>query len=84
MFDGIGSSIRIDTRGKKVLRALPRINEETNEEWISDKSRFAVDGLSSQRLDSVYSKSNKKLQKSSWDDAFELIKKEITKRGKAW
>jgi len=82
VFDGIGSSIRIDTRGKKVLRALPRINEETNEEWISDKSRFAVDGLSSQRLDNVYSKSNKKLQKSSWDNAFELIKKEITKRGK--
>ena len=82
VFDGIGSSIRIDTRGKKVLRALPRINEETNEEWISDKSRFAVDGLSSQRLDNVYSRSNKKLQKSSWDDAFELIKKEITKRGK--
>jgi len=47
VFDGIGSSIRIDTRGKKVLRALPRINEETNEEWISDKSRFAIDGLSS-------------------------------------
>ena len=82
VFDGVGSSIRIDTRGKKVLRALPRINEETNEEWISDKSRFAVDGLSTQRLDSVYCKSNKKLQKSTWEDAFKLIKKEIIKRGK--
>ena len=81
VFDGIGSSIRIDTRGKKVLRALPRINEETNEEWISDKSRFAIDGLSSQRLDSVYLKLNKKLQKSSWDDAFIKIKNEIIKRG---
>ena len=46
VFDGVGSSIRIDTRGKKVLRVLPRINEEINEEWISDKTRFAIDGLS--------------------------------------
>ncbi len=82
VFDGMGSSIRIDTRGKKVLRALPRINEEINEEWISDKSRFAIDGLSSQRLDSVYLRSNKKLEKSSWNDAFKLIKNEIIKRGK--
>ena len=80
VFDGIGSSIRIDTRGKKVLRALPRVNEETNEEWISDKSRFAIDGLSRQRLDSVYTKKNGRLQKSSWDSAISLIKKEIIKR----
>ncbi len=81
VFDGIGSSIRIDTRGKKVLRALPRINEETNEEWISDKSRFAIDGLSRQRLDSVYSKINGKLQKSSWDKEINSIKNQINKRG---
>ena len=81
VFDGIGSSIRIDTRGKKVLRAMPRINEETNEEWISDKSRFAIDGLSSQRLDNVYSKLNGKLQKSSWNNAFNIIKDQIIKRG---
>ena len=80
VFDGIGSSIRIDTRGKKVLRALPRINEEINEEWISDKSRFAIDGLSSQRLDRVYTKKNGKLHQSSWDEAISLIEKEITKR----
>ena len=80
VFDGIGSSIRIDTRGKKVLRALPRINEETNEEWISDKSRFAIDGLSSQRLDTVYVRKNGSLQKSTWDEAISLIKKEITIR----
>ena len=82
VFDGIGSSIRIDTRGKKVLRALPRINEEINEEWISDKSRFAIDGLSSQRLDAVYTKKNGRLQKSTWDDAISLIKKEIINRDK--
>ena len=82
VFDGIGSSIRIDTRGKKVLRALPRINEEINEEWISDKSRFAIDGLSRQRLDSVYTKLNGKLQKSNWDNTFSLIHDQIIKRGK--
>ena len=82
VFDGIGSSIRIDTRGKKVLRALPRINEEINEEWISDKSRFAIDGLSRQRLDNVYTKLNGKLQKSNWDNAFSLIHDQIIKRGK--
>ncbi len=81
VFDGIGSSIRIDTRGKKVLRALPRINEETNEEWISDKSRFAIDGLSSQRLDTVYIKKDGKLQRSSWDSALSKINKEIINRG---
>ena len=81
VFDGIGSSIRIDTRGKKVLRALPRINEETNEEWISDKSRFAIDGLSSQRLDNPYAKIDGKLQKSDWDTSFSLIRNEIMQRG---
>ena len=81
VFDGIGSSIRIDTRGKKVLRALPRINEETNEEWISDKSRFAIDGLSNQRLDIPFVKINGKLQKSDWDTSFSFIRDEIIKRG---
>ena len=80
VFDGIGSSIRIDTRGKKVLRALPKINEETNDEWISDKSRFAIDGLSSQRLDMVYLRQNGKLLKSSWTEAISEINKEIIKR----
>ncbi len=82
VFDGIGSSIRIDTRGKKVLRALPRINEETNEEWISDKSRFAIDGLSRQRLDKVYTRKNGKLQQSSWNEAISLIKNELVNRDK--
>ena len=80
VFDGLGSSIRIDTRGKKVLRALPRINEEINEEWISDKSRFAIDGLSRQRLDNAYCKANGMLQKSSWDNAFINIKNQLIVR----
>ena len=51
VFDGMGASIRIDSKGKNVLRVLPRLNEEINEEWINDKTRFAIDGLSRQRLD---------------------------------
>ena len=74
VFDGIGSSIRVDTRGKQVLRVLPRINEDTNEEWISDKTRFAIDGLSRQRLDKVYIKENDKLNVSDWDSALNKIK----------
>ena len=80
VFDGLGSSIRIDTRGKKVLRAIPRINEEINEEWISDKSRFAIDGLSRQRLDNAYCKTNGMLKKSSWDNAFLHIKNQLIDR----
>ena len=82
VFDGIGSSIRVDTRGKQVLRVLPRINEDTNEEWISDKTRFAIDGLSRQRLDKVYIRENDKLNVSDWDTALNQIKNEINKRGK--
>jgi NADH-quinone oxidoreductase subunit G len=51
----------------KVLRVLPRINEDTNEEWISDKTRFAIDGLSRQRLDKVYIRENDKLNVSDWE-----------------
>ena len=82
VFDGLGSSIRVDTRGKKVFRVLPRINEEINDEWISDKTRFAIDGLSRQRLDKVYIKQDNKLIPESWDNALESIKNEINKRGK--
>ena len=82
VFYGIGSSIRVDTRGKQVLRVLPRINEDTNEEWISDKTRFAIDGLSRQRLDKVYIRENDKLNVSDWNTALNQIKNEINKRGK--
>ena len=82
VLDGVGSSIRVDTRGKQVLRVLPRINEDTNEEWINDKTRFAIDGLSRQRLDKVYLKENNRLNISDWDTALDKIKDEINKRGK--
>ena len=82
VLDGIGSSIRVDTRGKQVLRVLPRINEDINEEWINDKTRFAIDGLSRQRLDKVYIRENDKFNASDWDSALNKIKDEINKRGK--
>ena len=71
--DAVGSNIRVDSRDGKVLRVLPRINEDINEEWISDKTRYAIDGLSKQRLDVPYIKINGKLQKSTWKNAFEQI-----------
>lgn len=71
--DALGSNVRVDSRGKAVMRALPRIHEEVNEEWISDKTRHAVDGLAKNRLDRPYVKKNGKLQESTWEEAFETI-----------
>ena len=82
IFDAMGSSIRIDTLGKKTLRVLPRLNEEINEEWISDKSRFAIDGLSKERIDIPYIKRNGKLISTEWDEVLNRITHEISKRGK--
>src|SRR3546814_614014 len=73
VFDALGSSIRVDSRGMEVLRVLPRINEEINEEWISDKTRFACDGLTRQRLDRPYVRRDGKLRPASWDEAFAAI-----------
>jgi len=81
VFDAIGSSIRVDTIGKSVLRVLPRINEEINEEWISDKTRFAIDGLSTQRLDKVYIRKNNQLLEDTWDNALFDIVSKINQRG---
>jgi len=80
VFDAIGSSIRVDTIGNNVLRVLPRSNEEINEEWISDKTRFAIDGLSKQRLDKVFIKKENKLSVDTWDNALKEISKQINKR----
>jgi NADH-quinone oxidoreductase subunit G len=71
--DAVGSNIRVDARGPEVLRVLPRLNEAVNEEWISDKTRFAVDGLKRQRLDRPYVRKDGKLQPASWQDAFAAI-----------
>ena len=73
VFDAMGSSIRIDTRGKSVLRVLPRLNDEVNEEWISDKSRFAIDGLSKQRLDKPYIRKNNVLELTDWTTALNSV-----------
>jgi NADH-quinone oxidoreductase subunit G len=73
VMDGVGSAIRVDTRGREVMRILPRINELVNEEWISDKARHVVDGLRTQRLDRPYIRENGKLRAASWTEAFGVI-----------
>ncbi|HYB10125.1 MAG TPA: NADH-quinone oxidoreductase subunit NuoG [Alphaproteobacteria bacterium] len=73
VFDAVGSSIRVDARGSEVMRVLPRLNDDVNEEWLGDKSRFAVDGLRRQRLDRPYVRRNGKLQEASWTEAFEAV-----------
>ena len=77
VMDAIGSNIRVDSKGNKIMRILPVNNDEINEEWISDKTRFIWDGLGRQRLDVPYMRINGKLQKASWDDVFEFIKQNI-------
>jgi NADH-quinone oxidoreductase subunit G len=77
VMDAVGSNIRVDTYGWEVKRILPRLNNEINEEWISDKTRYACDGLLKQRLDKPYIKKDGKLVKSSWDEAIELIVNKI-------
>jgi NADH-quinone oxidoreductase subunit G len=73
VMDGVGSAIRVDTRGREVMRVLPRINEAVNEEWISDKTRHIVDGLRTQRLDRPYIRENGQLRAASWTEAFAAI-----------
>jgi NADH-quinone oxidoreductase subunit G len=77
VMDAVGSNIRVDTYGWEVKRILPRLNNEINEEWISDKTRYACDGLLKQRLDVPYIKKDNKLVKSTWDDAIELVSNKI-------
>ena len=73
VMDALGSAIRVDARGPAVLRVLPRINEAINEEWISDKTRFAVDGLSRQRLDRPFVRDGSKLRPATWDEALDKV-----------
>ena len=74
VMDAIGSNIRVDTYDWEVKRILPIINEDINEEWISDKTRYACDGLLHQRLDTPYIKYNKKFEKASWNEVYKIIK----------
>lgn len=73
--DAVGANIRVDSRGREVLRVLPRLHEDVNEEWIDDRTRFSYDGLSRRRLDRPYIRDEKsgKLKEASWDEAFEFI-----------
>ncbi len=73
VMDALGSAIRIDTRGREVMRILPRVNEAVNEEWISDKTRQIVDGLKTQRLDRPFVRENGKLRPANWPRAFAAI-----------
>src|SRR5436305_4445397 len=73
VMDALGSAIRVDTRGREVMRILPRVNEDVNEEWISDKTRHIVDGLRTQRLDEPYIRENGRLIPASWPAVFAAI-----------
>lgn len=73
VLDAVGANIRVDSRGKEVMRFLPRLNEDVNEEWLSDRSRFSFDGLKAQRLDTPYVRKDGALQPASWGEAFEAI-----------
>jgi NADH-quinone oxidoreductase subunit G len=73
VLDAVGSNIRVDARGPEVLRVLPRLHEDVNEEWISDKTRHACDGLRRQRLDRPYVRRDGKLRPASWQEAFDAI-----------
>ncbi len=77
VMDSVGSNIRVDTYGWEVKRILPRLNNDINEEWISDKTRFSCDGLLKQRLDTPFIKKDNKLVKSNWEEAINLISQKI-------
>jgi len=77
VMDAVGSNIRVDTYDWEVKRVLPIINEDINEEWISDKTRYACDGLLNQRLDTPYIKYNNKFEKASWNEVYKIIKSKI-------
>ncbi|MCB1447384.1 MAG: NADH-quinone oxidoreductase subunit G, partial [Rhizobiaceae bacterium] len=77
VMDALGSAIRVDSRGREVMRILPRVNEDINEEWISDKTRHIVDGLKTQRLDRPYVRKDGRLAPASWAEAFATIRTAI-------
>jgi NADH-quinone oxidoreductase subunit G len=81
VMDAVGSAIRVDSRGREVMRILPRVNDAVNEEWISDKTRFIWDGLRSQRLDRPYVRRNGRLVPASWAEAFGAVRDAVAKAG---
>ncbi len=81
--DAVGTNIRFDSRGREVLRVLPRVNDDVNEEWATDKTRYMVDGLVRRRLDKPFVRKSGKLVEASWDEAFKAIAKVAKKAGKS-
>ncbi|MGD9913830.1 MAG: NADH-quinone oxidoreductase subunit NuoG [Rhizobiaceae bacterium] len=79
VMDAVGSAIRVDTRGREVMRILPRTNEAINEEWISDKTRFIWDGLRTQRLDRPYVRKDGRLVAATWPEAFAAVRDAVAK-----
>ncbi|WP_252257899.1 NADH-quinone oxidoreductase subunit NuoG [Erythrobacter aurantius] len=71
--DAVGANISLHSKGREVMRALPRINDDVNEEWLSDKGRYQVDGLTKRRLDKVFIRKGGKLQPAGWSEAFDTI-----------
>ena len=71
--DAVGSAIRVDNKGPEVMRILPRVNEDINEEWISDKTRYVPDGLIRQRLDRPYVRLDGRLRAATWAEAFAAV-----------
>ena len=78
VMDAVGSNIRVDSRGREVMRVMPRLNEDVNEEWISDKTRFIWDGLRTQRLDRPYIREGGQLREASWAEAFDAVVAKLT------
>ena len=78
VMDAVGAHIRVDVRGREVLRIVPRVNEEINEEWISDKTRFVWDGLRRQRLDKPFIRNDGKLTEASWENALSLAAEKLS------
>ncbi len=78
VLDAVGSNIRVDARGGEVLRVLPRLHEDVNEEWLSDKSRYSVDGLRRRRLDRPWVRENGRLREASWPEALDLVAAKLT------
>ncbi|MBV7260216.1 NADH-quinone oxidoreductase subunit NuoG [Erythrobacter crassostreae] len=78
--DAVGANISLHSKGREVMRALPRINDDVNEEWLSDKARYQVDGLSKRRLDKVFIRKGGKLAAASWTEAFDAISKQLGKK----
>ena len=77
VLDAVGANIRVDARGPEVLRILPRLNEDVNEEWLGDKSRFALDGLKRRRLDRPWVRRDGRLVAATWDEAFVAIAEKL-------